>query len=495
MNKRGFTLVEMLAVISFIGVLLIIIVPSILGLINQRTTEIEGIFTETVETATNLYIDKYGRDYRLIEGDIYCIPVQDLIKEDFLKDEILEQTDIYNIDDILEINVFQHRSFTMEVNHECEPFSAQNLYRDDSGASMPLLDDFLVPIVGTESGFIKADTTKRWYDYEIGQWANAVLVTEESYDSYQGGFTGEIAEEDILGYFVWIPRYRYQLFNYDGQSMSEETIEIRFESARSVITTGTENGDWHTHPAFNFGDQKLGGFWIGKYMTTGSFLEPTVLPNEVMQQNSNLVDNYQTVSNFADNLENLNARMTKNTEWGAVALLSKSEYGNADPVWVNPNSNYLTGCAGNSQLASSTTTCNQFDSVNGVNASTTGNKYGVYDMSGGAYESVMGAMYDEGNVSLQIAESDFSNLNTILSRYIDKYQYGETSTNSAAYNRRILGDATAETRNWDNSSQEFVYDENPFFLRGGNINNPGIFSFDPSPGNITSGFRIVLSKE
>src|SRR5690606_19467069 len=95
----------------------------------------------------------------------------------------------------------------------------------------------------------------------------------------------------------------------------------------------------------------------------------------------------------------VNTHMMKNTEWGAVAYLSKSIYGANDEIWINNSSTYTTGCAGNSVSANYYNGCqNAYNTPNGQKASTTHNIYGVYDMSGGALEYVA-AYVDSGHSS------------------------------------------------------------------------------------------------
>ena len=82
---------------------------------------------------------------------------------------------------------------------------------------------------------------------------------------------------------------------------------------------------------------------------------------------------------------NGNTHMIKNMEWGAVTYLSHSKYGTCTDgtcveIVQNKNSSYYTG--GGTSNAYKTN----------VTQSTTGNIYGVYDMSGGAWEYVMGNM-------------------------------------------------------------------------------------------------------
>ncbi len=495
MSKRGLSLVEMLAIIGLLGMLIVILVPTIIHLFNEQEKEIKQVSNQVVLETVGLYLEKNPNLYSLYEGDIYCLLVNDLIEKDYLVLGFIQDSKYYRETDILEVGVLKNRQISVGVNSSCQAKSGIDFYHDDSGAERPVLKDNLIPIKFDVTGIMKADISKQWYDYDIKQWANAVLVTEEGYATYQGDYTGLIDEEDILGYFVWIPRFRYQLFNVESSLIASEIISVRFENIRSVKATNQENGKWHTHPAFSFGSKELTGFWFGKFTTTGTNSIVTVLENSAMLRNQYIANHYTAISNFQLHFDFLNARISKNTEWGAVAYLATSIYGNEVEIWSNPNSSYLTGCAGNTANPSSTTTCNQFDSENGVKASTTGNLYGIYDMSGGSYESLMGVMLELSGVLIDAAESTFNEINQIEKKYFNLYQFGTTYNDSDAYQRRVLGDATSETRNWFSNNQEFIFHQNSFFLRGGDINSPGIFSFNYSPGNITSGFRITISEE
>ena len=88
--------------------------------------------------------------------------------------------------------------------------------------------------------------------------------------------------------------------------------------------------------------------------------------------------------------------MARYTEWTAISYLTNSIYGRCSDathcteVTINNNSNYYTGNAGDSISAGGSTTTNAYNTVQGMTASTTGNITGVYDMSGGVEEFVMG---------------------------------------------------------------------------------------------------------
>ena len=92
--------------------------------------------------------------------------------------------------------------------------------------------DGLIPVELSPSGdtvTVADSEMSDWYDYDNKKWANAVLVTEDtharSYYLNNPGIT--IPQEDILAYYVWIPRYSYKVWQYSGVSDTVQEREIR----------------------------------------------------------------------------------------------------------------------------------------------------------------------------------------------------------------------------------------------------------------------------
>ena len=197
--------------------------------------------------------------------------------------------------------------------------------------------------------------------------------------------------------------------------------------------------------------------------------------------------------------------MMKNDEWGAVAYLSKSKYGKQnEEVWINNSGSYITGSAGNSASASGNTgTTNDYTSTQGVKASTTGTVYGVYDMSGGAWEYVAGYV-NNGHGNLTSYGSSLVNGDAKTKNVYSKGSSDSRDNNYSA-NSGKYGDAVYETSANGNSSNGSWYGDyssfpntgGPFFKRGGGYSNgavAGVFFFYVSNGNSLSGssFRPVL---
>ena len=305
---------------------------------------------------------------------------------------------------------------------------------DTSGANAPVLADGMIPVYWNGTGWAKADkdnvdSTYQWYDYNAKKWANAVMVTSGTRTAYMSNETKPlgtvIPESDILAYYVWIPRYKYQLFNVGATNMSPIQIQVQFEYGTPTKSNGTANGQWLTHPAFTLGTDELEGIWVGKFSTTGSAETPTVKPNIGMLTNQNVSTQFTTSQIFgtttyltSTGVSEVDAHMMKNIEWGAVAYLKQSKYGlGTTDIGLNnySSSPHLTGCGSTSGSAYSTT-CNAYNTTDGMLASTTGNITGVYDMSAYTGTYVMGVMQD--NTGTNTPMSGDSSSQDLQARYM-----------------------------------------------------------------------------
>lgn len=424
------------------------------------------------------------------------------------------------IDAYQESNInMMNKTFTVSLYGQVTFYDTDNPIASETTPNAPELADGMIPIKYNYviDEWVKADsanTNNDWYDYYNKMWANAVMVTSETRDTYMNASAGTtINEDDILAYYVWIPRYRYILFNTGFESVSDREIQIEFEKTTDTISNGTQNGEYLSHPAFWWdnnsdgvrdADEELAGFWVGKFETSGTTASPRIKPNmnTVVSQNVYNLFNMNKKFQNTDYLTSTgsstaDAHMMKNMEWGAVAYLSRSKYGKNAEVSINNNSGFITGRQENYTyndfiVSDGNITLNK-EAGTGVLASTTGNIYGIYDMSGGANEYVMGVQKTSDG-TIQYQGSGFNANNMVESKYYDLYEYG---TSQSDYSRSKLGDATGETRNWYSDSQFFIYSSNGWFVRGGLCNggsSAGTFNFFSYNGNTHGnyGARAVL---
>ena len=417
------------------------------------------------------------------------------------------------------------------IGSKCTFKTVSMMHTDNSSANPPELYAGLVPIKYSNDGQIyKADVTEEWYDYDAHEWANAAILTTAG----KAKTTSQALDPstDIYQMYVWIPRYRYKLWNAENGLSNEQSIEIEFEDSTTPKSTGSTNNTWLTHPAFTFGTTELNGFWVGKFesgyadATSGSEGSQSVVDatKVVIKPNAyswrGIPAGY--IFNTARGVENeamyglmasqVDTHAIKNMEWGAVAYLSHSIYGRYDTkntcitsgcqVWNNPNYNNLTGYSGNEVAIVSDVGYPWNDSTYGGNSSTTGNLYGIYDMSGGASEYVMAEISNSNTFTWT---KGWSQLDEPDGKYYDAYTNSESST--YAYSNGKLGDATREilkysekiAGGWYDDFSKFPCNAYIWFVRGGMNgygNNSGIFGYEDSvgSGNYYS-WRMVLSAE
>ena len=387
---------------------------------------------------------------------------------------------------------------------------------DTSGANKPVLASNMIPVYydETEEVWKKAnkdnnDKTNPWYSYNKageykGMWANAVTVTSDKLEIYKNASVGTtISMDDIATMWVWIPRFNAVTpSNYNGGTADNPgAIDVTFVKQNETAID-----------AFTFGNKELSGFWYGKFEVGHTTLASSgtnntlgctnetcsnangiiIKPNVTSLRNNN-PSNFFFASRSMEQPNNsfgfvnteVDTHMSKNNEWGAVAYLTHSIYGRCTSsttcteVGIN-SSGFITGY-GAPAGSSSSVTNGAYNTDLGKDASTTKNIYGIYDMSGGMAEYVMGVY------------SNTKGLSGFNSLPDEKY-YNNYTESSYTYH------ALTETNGWYSDAAYFASKSYPWFKRGGYYGESkggGVFNFSAQDGgchNLLSS-RFVITNE
>lgn len=263
-----------------------------------------------------------------------------------------------------------------------------------------------------------------------------------------------INNNDISSQYVWIPRFKYKVWNVLGETNTDtydanhKGIDIAFENlnsssgtiycegtncysdiAKTIPVSNNDNGKYYTHPAFDTTTEKLYGIWVSKYEVSNNY--------EIKNGNNILTNTY--LSTYYNQIKNIsdtyNYHVIKNTEWGALTYLTHSKYGLCDNnscKVIGTNNTYISG----SELTDTTT----------------GNIYGIFDASGNGSEYTMA----------NITTTDSLNLNN---SFFNGTPLGTDDYDLYTSNSFILGDATKElsqknidtTNNWIIRSNLYDY--------------------------------------
>ena len=409
------------------------------------------------------------------------------------------------------------------------------------------------------------DSKGNWYDYGKKQWANAITVKKDALVKYQGK-DRVVDQADILGFWVYIPRYTYEVMRRDGtdKPVKEQNFDIKFENiktpkkrpqacktgngndyrtecgvSRELPLTGGEVSTWATHPAFTFGTKELNGIWFGKFETTGTTAQPTVLPNEAhisgfysgmdrkmgnfyslsktlgVNDPQNVGGGDFTTTQNNHHLTRLSSHMVNNNDWGAATYLSASKYGvgyngvqiNANGTGHNNISSGTTGCGpyangdtgsysanttesyityknistgslGTQQACSSDGT-RAYNGTLGQLASTTNNPTGIYDMYGGGYEYVAARRYtgDDSSTDYFSQPANPPYVNTYNFSDLDSCTFA--TCGGQALHETNLSNSVNGSNQWNNNISYFASYIKPWFERGGDYSSgsfAGLFS-------------------
>lgn len=347
--------------------------------------------------------------------------------DDLTNCEMVDQSAI--LDSTLSMNVF----IALYGGEKVEYTRLPSL--DTSCANKPLLTDNMIPITYKDGIWVVADKDNsneeyKWYDYNNAVWANSVVVKNNNYET----IGTPINDEDVLGYYVWIPRYRYKLWNVedkitDSYNAYDNGINIIFENGLNTKNNELKNNNYITHPVFA---DSLKGVWISKYEISKNNDNYYFLPNVEAYTGRELDEYKQAVNNVTKMYgSQYNLHMINNLEWGSALYLSHSKYGvcksdGCDSITLNDT--YIAGA-------------NKQDTL-------TRNVYGIYDMAGASREFVL----DNQKIGTATSEVTLSNSDTwyhglglanyqdyILRGGINKglFSFSDLSMSEAKYSTRV----------------------------------------------------------
>lgn len=122
--KKGFTLVELIAVVTLLGILLVFSYPKITDISEKKNSEISEAKMKLIETAAVDYMDRYANDAEkgILQniGDINCISLEDLENENLIPVDISDIKKKYNYVKIVIGNKNSYRLVNAESIEACK---------------------------------------------------------------------------------------------------------------------------------------------------------------------------------------------------------------------------------------------------------------------------------------------------------------------------------------------------------------------------------------
>ena len=394
----------------------------------------------------------------------------------------------------------------------------------------------IIIIKREKSATEEVDTTTDYY-------VHPAFTNESSIGYANGGW-----DKELTG--IWVAKFEagYASENNSAPVKASSVNYSQSDSWTAAVEAGTKDNS--SQPARNWLDGIYGS-------TATSIKYPTFQPITYSMNYINVNDAYNVSRTLTEsgNIYGLSnsttdSHLMKNSEWGAVAYLAQSKYGNnnnepyINNVTLNSGSTKRTETAGKTgvnsvyavtgvttgttnagastkTLDNLTTTGNTanngtytWDQIEGQKSSSTLNMYGVFDLSGGVWERTAGYVANgNGNLNYYGSSLTDSGKRTISTKYVTVYPHdtAETSTDidtksRANYNvnKYIFGDAIRETSasgtgatSWKGDYSYFPALDSPFSVHGGSlwiVSYAWLFYFhrDSGASSYYDSFRSVL---
>ena len=400
-----------------------------------------------------------------------------------------------------------------------------------------------------ENGWSQND----WYDYteSAKKWAN-VMTKDGSMWVWIPRYAYKINADKSME-IKFLVGTSNKWYNPETKQAEDLPTDYKIHPCfQNGSKTGYKNGEWK---------EEIRGIWVAKFEAglpddssapkTSSIadMENSYYPvfqgqkysyNAINVSQSYLLSKALNESNNPYGLTaNTDSHLIKNSEWGAVAYISYSKYGKTGGTYYENEEVYInnvafdgkinsvrgtevyavTGYAGSAQNSGTNiiTDTKLKDTVKGnlesyawytkkgIEASTTGNIYGVYDMSGGAAEYTAVYIKMENNsTSLEYLKNFGSSLGFKNAEkkefmgntpYVTEYpEYTDGNMKEELEKIGRYGDGYLETWGWFG---DWISNDasGPFMTRGAYWNGTseaGVFAFDDDYGYDNSNRRISL---
>ena len=235
-KKNGFTLIELLAVIIVLAIIALIATPIIFNVIeNAKLKSLENSCYGVIDAVRTKYAEGLLNSIDgtvKLKGNVTEItvageqPIAGTWEIDNSSDSDnrgikIKDVKFGSMKDYTCTNVNSDGTINSKVTctkgGSDEPTSE---YTDNSGANKPELFNNMKPIKYENNKWIVANLYSKWYDYDAKELANAVVLNS----GVTKNVGDEVTEEDVALWYVWIPRYKYTIFNGNNESAAAQLI-------------------------------------------------------------------------------------------------------------------------------------------------------------------------------------------------------------------------------------------------------------------------------
>lgn len=279
MNNKGFTLVELLAIVVIISIIATVAVPNITNEINSSDKHTQNVVDESIENASKLYVAKYYAK-QFINGKQIKFTLNDLENDGLLNLKSGVCDGFKNKDIVVNNHVYDYKELTTSCYSKASGGASTPSLTPTTDPSEPEINSLSMTKI-TEDNYVNnnKELFKRAFNYMI----NVKNVSNGNFSSVEGDAVMAPIDGKLRVNAVELMKYYNSMYNdYDFISTTEKsknlikdasggrTFYISYSYSSGTYSTGLcnlpgENYDGYIYKAtynesskeFNFNNSKI----------------------------------------------------------------------------------------------------------------------------------------------------------------------------------------------------------------------------------------------
>ena len=311
--KKGFTLIEILAVVTIIGLIFILVIPKIATSLKNKKGDVDTTTNNIVLAAAKSYVadnrDKFDKE----ESNTYCLPISTLTKKEYLESPVKNVTDDVDITNTKSVKITYNKGFKYEIvdKKECSAVyipPCEQDYCDYNGNGYTEVD--YIESTGTQyidTGIKLNQNSRVKIKYQYSAGSSTARVFGDAHDISKGwilttqdGTTN--AKIQTLYGDTWKPQ------SNESQSIIPSTNIVEFE--RNGVNQYVNNNLYYTNPSSNF-ETTSTAIVFGAYYNSLSLSSIKLYELWIWEDGTNISRHFQPCYRKSDNKPGLYDTVTK----------------------------------------------------------------------------------------------------------------------------------------------------------------------------------------
>ena len=187
MNKKGFTLTELMAVITLLALIAIIAFPPLLKQIKGTKSKIDEATENLIITGAVNYVDENKNNFPKVSGNTYCVILQTLVDNNKIsKDLVDSKGNKLDLTQYVKVRI-SNNQYTYDIVDNCPAFAIGDLEIGTEVYYNPVENAICENYTEANSATGVKTGCMRWYVYKI-----------------EGNNIGLILDHNTTGKVKWI---------------------------------------------------------------------------------------------------------------------------------------------------------------------------------------------------------------------------------------------------------------------------------------------------